>query len=435
MGGNLSEISETQWDFLPPDMPLIDFPQIAPIPMFIFYLWGVWSVFWLAGLILFAFRLFQGDTNIKMRSPTLVILSSFGAEMAFSCTAWDVALTRARYPCFLDFYYLLAFLPLYFLPFVLRFVRYLLTMRRLTQWEHEERKVALRADSEFWLCESSYVSILGVIMTIILAAGVSFQFTTLSNWVNAYGCELKKVTSIFLIVFIVVCVAFLVGSWFLMAKRSAIFPDRYHLKTELVSCFFIWFLALVPYVFLYMLWPSASDYLGLLMFVFIAAGYFSSVIWPVILSFRALPADVTNAEVLQSMNDILRDPEGMAIVQKVAQLHHGHEMCELAAAILDYQIRKDAELPARAQFIFDTFIKADSPRQANLPGGMVAEIKDRIESRQFTSDLFQRAYQEMCKLLQQNFLKEVKSTPEFEDLLKKKQQTQGEEVGRKLLEA
>jgi hypothetical protein len=433
MGGSesLVVIGQNQWDFLPPDVPLIDFPQISSIPMFIFSLWVVWTIFWLAGIILFLVRLYQGDGNIKMRSPTLIILSAIGAEMAFSCTAWDVALTRARYPCFLDFYYIIAFLPLYFLPFVLRFLRYLIVMRRSTQWEKQKAPNT----AEFWTRESTYVSILGLIMTLILATGVSIQFTHLGTWVNAYGCELKAVTSIFLIAFLAICFVFVLGGWFLIDRFSDIFPDRYHLKTEMVSCFTVWLVALLPYIIIYRVYPPASDYLGLLMFLFIATGYFSSVAWPIMISFKALPASVTGSAILQTIDELLRDDEAVLLVEKVAQLHQGQEMCEFAKAILEYRkIQQDDQMKARANEIFDTYCRSGAPRQCNLPGGMVQQISDNIGNA--TSDLFQRAYQEMCKLLQQNFLREVKLMPEYAALLESREKAQERaQGGQRALEA
>jgi hypothetical protein len=173
-----------QWDFLCPDSPTINFSTTPSVPYFIFYLWGVWTVFWVVGLIVFIVRLRTDDSNIKMRSPTLVVLSAFGAELCFSCTAWEYAVTQKHFPCFLDLYYILLGLPLYFVPFVLRFLRYIITMSKLVSVEQSADKSGTLRDTDFWLRETSYVSILGLVIAVCLSIANTFQLLILQPWVR-----------------------------------------------------------------------------------------------------------------------------------------------------------------------------------------------------------------------------------------------------------
>jgi hypothetical protein len=415
--------SRNQWDFLAPDGIVVDFSNTASVPYFIFYLWGVWTAFWLAGLIVFIVRLRTDDSNIKMRSPTLVVLSAFGAELCFSCTAWDIAVTRARFPCFLDLYYILLGLPLYFVPFILRFVRYIVTMSKLEKIAQSADKTETLRDTDFWLRESSYVSILGLVITFCLTFANVVQHYSLSGWVNAYGCELKNYTQIVLILLLVSCfVGVSVGFVFLRKL-----PDPYNLKTELVLCFIVWMLTLVPYLVLYLAVPTAADYLGLLMFAFIAAGYYSSVIWPVYLSYKCPPAETTG-EILSTVEDMLMDPEGFELIRKVAQAHFGTEMCECARAILRYRmIENEEQMRQEAEVLFETYVRAGAPKQCNFPGPLVQAIQDR-KNRAATSDLFNRAYQELVKLIDTNYFREVKKMPDYTQLVNERQAKQERNV-------
>jgi hypothetical protein len=419
--------SVDQWDFLAPDGSTIDFSQTSSVPYFIFYLWGVWSAFWLAGLIVFIIRLRTDDSNIKMRSPMLVVLSAFGAELCFSCTAWAIAVTRQRFPCFLDLYYILLGLPLYFVPFILRFLRYIITMSKLVHIEQSEDKSATLRDTDFWLRESSYVSILGVVIAICLSIANSMQLLLLDGWVNAYGCELKDYTKVVLIILLVICfIGVAIGLFFM---RNL--PDPYDLKKELVSCFVVWLIALVPYLVCYIK-GYANEYIGLLMFVFIAAGYFSSVIWPIYLSYKCPPAETTG-EILSTVEDVLMDNDGYELMKRVAQAHFGTEMCECAREILKYRkIEDEGQMRTAAEALWAMYIKPGSPKQCNLPGPLVVAIEER-KNKAATSDLFNRAYQELVKLLSTNYFREVQKMPEYTQLIAQRQQEQEQKSKRRAL--
>ncbi len=129
-----------QWDFLP-ELTVDMKSHISSFANFIFYLWVIWTVFWLCSIILFFFRWHTSQNMIIMRSPVLSTLASFGAEIAYSFNTIKLSVTsEERFPCFLDLNYVFTFLPLYFIPFVLRFARYIFTMLQLKKWQEGKIK-------------------------------------------------------------------------------------------------------------------------------------------------------------------------------------------------------------------------------------------------------------------------------------------------------
>ncbi|OHT11450.1 regulator of G protein [Tritrichomonas foetus] len=408
------DISDTQWDFLPPNSKVIDVQEIGPFAYFIFYLWAVWSFVWLAGSILFIIRLSTGDTNIRMRSPTLVLLSAFGAEMAFSCTAWDIAVTRSRFPCCLDLYYILLFLPLYFVPFVLRFAKYIFTMIQLEKWQ---KGLIKDVHNHPFVKESTYVTILGFVITILLLIANLFQWQLLPDWVNAYGCQLRDYTFIILVILVSICFLLFVVGFFIMAK----IPDPYKIKSELISCSIVWICCLVPYLVFYKL-NKYSNILVTLMFIFIVAGYFTSVLWPIYLSFKHPPEEESNDNILVTFDQMVLDPDAYKIIEQIAAIKVFAEVPPFCRAVLKYRrLENPEQLKAKAQQIFDMFIKPGSPQQNNFPASMVRDIEERLQFP--TNDLFNRVYQEATKLfVTGNFLREVRNKPEFIELVNRKKE-------------
>ena len=83
-----------------------------------------------------------------------------------------------------------------------------------------------------------------------------------------------------------------------------------------------------------------------------------------------------------------------------------------------------------ARRIYDTYVVERAPRQCNFGGSIVEAIYDRLDRP--TSDLYNRAYQELSKLLQtNNFFKEAQRSPEYLQLVKRKEETLKQDEKRK----
>ena len=406
------DISDTQWDFLPPNSKVIDVSEIGNFSYFVVYLWAVWSFVWLAGSILFIIRLSTGNTDIRMRSPWLVLLSAFGAEMAFSCTAWDIAVTRARFPCCLDLYYILIFLPLYFIPFVLRFAKYIFTMLQIERWKAGQIK---DIHHHILVKESTYITILGYIISLLLFIANMFQWQLLPDWVNAYGCQLRDYTFIILMILVSICFVLFIVGFFIMRK----IPDPYKIKSELILNSIVWMICLIPYLVLYKL-NSNSNALVTLMFLFIVAGYFTSVLWPIYLSFKHPPEDDSNEEILATFDQMLVDEECYKIIAQIAAIKSIEEVPPFCKDVLEYR-KLDNPRPQDAQRIFDEYIKPGAPHQNNFPAPMVSALQQRLQHP--TSDLFNGVFQEAKKLLKTgNFLQEIKNKPEYIELVNRRKE-------------
>jgi hypothetical protein len=194
------------------------------------------------------------------------------------------------------------------------------------------------------------------------------------------------------------------------------------MKKELLFCFIVWLIALVPYLVCYAS-SVAVDFLGLFLFAFIAAGFFSSVIWPIYLSYKCPPVETTG-EILSTVEDLLMDPDGFELIRKVALAHYGVEMCLCARAILQYRRIEDEDvMRAEAHKIYAEYVKKEAPHQCNFSGPLVNAIQERLE-KGATSDLFNRAYQELVKLIGTNYFRDVQKMTEYSDLIKKRQAEQ-----------
>ena len=414
MGINL-KIANSQWNFIPKSTKLFNLEGIEVMPMFYLYLFCTWTVFWFICLIWFFFL--RKQTAMQMRSPTLVILSAVGAELTLLCTTLDIFFTHEHYPCLLDIWYILVFFPLYFLPFVLRFLRYF-----FTQWEMKKYKEKKIADprSSVWVLESTWVVVLSFLMTGLMLSGVIIQFVPpINTWCTTFGCEITPITSSVLIVFLVICLI-IVGLGLIFMRRI---EDPYHIKSELVTCFITWFVTLIPYVLLYWFDPEERSNTTALMFVFIASGFFTSVVRPIFLSYSRPPEPQVPEKILDTLEQLILDPEGYKLVEQIALEKMASENPPFIKEILEFKKLNDQNaIENRAREIYNEFIVEGSPRQINISNSYVKDITQKINNN-ITSDIFNIAYREVMKLLKTNsFLPEIKKLPAYTELVMKREE-------------
>ena len=405
------EIAETQWNFIPPYINLLDWSKIDMMPLFYLYFYVTWSIVWLIGMIIFFYRI--NETQVQMRSPILVTLSSIGAQLTLTCTTLDTLLTHEHYPCFLDLWYILSFFPLYFIPFVLRFMRYFITMKKLEDWQKGKIK---DPRSSIWISEKPWINILGYLLSITMGGAVYFQFTYCSEWVSAYGCSLTNITFYILISIFSICLILVFAGLIYMKS----IPDPYFLKSELVTCFTLWILTLGPYIIFYKQSPETRDKISYLMYFFIIGGYFTSVLWPIYLTYKHPPEQSTPEKILDSVEQITLDQEGYKLIEQVAHQYHASEMPPLLREILMFKELSDQrEIVNRSNYIYNEFIKNGAKRQNNFSAIMVNDIESRLSNP--TNDIFNGPYREILKLFKTNFLRAVKNLPAYTELVKKRE--------------
>lgn len=390
---------------------------ISSVSVLAFYLWIVWTVFWCCSMVVFFFRWRTGQNMIIMRSPVLSTLASFGAEIAYSFHTIKMRFTAERFPCFLDLNYVFTFLPLYFVPFVLRFARYLFTMVQLNRW----KKGKVRdIKSNIWIKEGTYVGFLGILISVCMGIGSLFQGTKYSGLVNSYGCSFNQLLMIFLIVLVSICAVFIVLGFIFMKNM----PDPYGIKGELVVNFTIWLITLVPYLVMYnMKFNEKETVLAILMLCFIVSGQFSSIIYPIYKSFKKPPEQSSSNTVLETIEEILMDEEAYVLLCEVMNLYEAGELPLLAKEILKYRVLEDKEMiKSQALYIYETYVKEGSKYQNNFSQDMVMEIESKLQEP--TSDVFNKAYQQVTKLIKTTTkqLSELKMKPEFKELVEKRKE-------------
>lgn len=288
-------------------------------------------------------------------------------------------------------------------------------MRELKRWQ--ENKIS-DPRASIWVMESTWVSILGIVISLTMLSAAILQHTILSDYMTTFGCKIQEITSVILLVLFGLCLI-IVGVGLFFMKH---FPDPYHIKYELITCFVTWILTLGPYLALSMT-NSEQFYSNCCMFAFIISGYFTSVVTSIALTYRAPPEPQTPEKILDTPEQIIMDPEGYELVMQVLIQKSAQEMPPFLKAVLEFKEINDQNTQlkkVKSQEIYVKHISKDAPLQVNISAAMRNDIESRMDNP--TTDMFNNAYREVLKLVRTNFLKEIKNLPAYQALVQKREE-------------
>lgn len=404
-------ISEDQWAFIPADEP-VDLLRYLPVGVqFYFYIFVIWSVCWFACIIWYCVRI--QSSSIQIRSPILTLLSSFGAEITLCYNLLLTVFTNKHFPYFILMWCQLIFFQLMYIPCFLKYMRYYYSMYQMEKW-----KDGLVADpkSSVLIMEWYWIAVLGVILSILSAVGIVYQFYTAKSFMSSYGCRLEIIT---LIPIIIVYSAFLIAGIFLLCIGKKI-SDPYRIKTEFITTFIFYVITLLPEIIISGINVNyVASYIGFLL-VFALVSQIMNLVRPIHLSYLRPPQKNSRNRILDTIDEIILDPETYPLVEQIGIEHESSECVPFIREILKYRlINNQVELERQAKYIFEEYVKPDSPHQNNLPHTMVKDIESRINDP--TSDLFNGPYREIMKLLKTNFLPEIKLLPEYAKILRERE--------------
>ncbi|EAY22285.1 hypothetical protein TVAG_094600 [Trichomonas vaginalis G3] len=402
-----TSVLENPWTFIPADESINKLSDLSVIHQFYFYIFIIWSVGWFVTLIWYCFRIV--NSNIQIRSPILTIICSVGSELTLLYNIILTIFTNQHFPCFILMWCQLLLFQLMYIPHFLKYMRYYFSMYQMERW-----KSGIVADpkSSILILEWYWIAILGIVLSALSAVGIVYQYRNLNAYMSSFGCHLEMKTLIPIVV--VYALFFIVGCF--LCYICAIVNDPYKIRVEFITTFVSYIIILLPVIIIS--GKNVEDvqiYVGLLL-LFVSITQIMNLIRPIHLSYVRPPQKNSRNKILDTIDDIILDPETYPLVEQIGIEHESSECVPFIREILRYRlITNQADLERQARYIFDEYIRPDSPHQNNLPHTMVKDIEARIQDP--TSDLFNGPYREIMKLLKTNFLPEIKLLPEYSRIL------------------
>ena len=402
----MPRIGAEQWNFIPDDEVLVDISKLNIARKFYFFIFVFWTIAWLVGVIWYICKI--NRLQIQIRSPILTLLSVFGSEIALLFITLQSILGESHFPCFLDVWCYLIFFPMAIIPYFLKFSRYYINMFQLEKWKNREIK---DPKESIWVTELPWIGIFFVILSIFAIISVVFQFTILSDFITSYGCALH---SILFWPLLVGLVGILILSGFLF-YTIVVLPDPYSLKNEALTTFVLLLITICPYFILELTSAQQVHDYDFIILIFVIGTTTTNLLRPLYLSYKRPPQN-KSGKVLESLEDILKDKETYELLEKIAISHDAYECLPFYSEMVEFREITDPQLLAeKANHIYNEYIRPGAPHWNNLDHRKVKDIEQRLS--QPTSDMFNATYREILKLLQTNFMPELKVMPDYERIL------------------
>eukprot|EP00808_Paulinella_micropora_P013463 g5820.t1 len=119
------------------------------------------------------------------------------------------------------------------------------------------------------------------------------------------------------------------------------------------------------------------------------------------------------------LGPVLLHPEGLALFRKFVEAEYSAENLRFHEAVLKYTALTDeAEMQTMAKDLLDRFIRDDGQETVNILARIREKTIKTFESGPARRDLFNRASEEVMKLMDQDSFKRFKHTEDFQALLK-----------------
>ena len=177
----------------------------------------------------------------------------------------------------------------------------------------------------------------------------------------------------------------------------------------------------MPFLVMIYIEVETQTHVDFLMFIYVFLTHIVNVIRPIHISYKRPPQSKHATKILDTIEEIVLDAETYSLVQQVTMQHEASECVPFLKAILDFrQITDQKQLDTKALAIYDEFIKQGAVHQNNLHYTMVRDIERSLQ--QITSDLFNGPYREIMKLLKTNYLPEVKMLPEYQRIVREREE-------------
>lgn len=422
----------------------------SPVALLFLSIWITWIPYFIFCCVLFFNKENKKSHYIKNRAPYLITSSAFGQLLMMTILSWKVVVPPEKFSNFCDHWLLFLFIPLHFLPYPIRAVRFIFQYYLVknpipkfsTKSEYLEFKENIKWNQNKWhwirvkypqlVTEKAFLIYNWVIMGIIFIIGLVYNVFNEGNYPDKLGgnvTDLSFAVNTGLLVFVLILIG--IALW-----KLRIIDDDLAIKTELIWISVIWIVFLGPYIGIGW-WnyhnPSVPYYVSPIFGIIACiASFFVSFGMPIHLAMvKPKEGALFKLKILENIDDLLADPEASQIFEKFLEkrvvlenYHFIRDVEEYKQLHSLYEQRKIESDPIKLRVrlvnfylgICSRFIVSDAPELLNLKddvsnailGGYKSDDPDTLPA----SNIFDEAVEEVKKLLKNDCLGEFNETPE-----------------------
>jgi hypothetical protein len=381
--------------------------------------WIMWTLYFIYNMILF----FKNRDNfvIKSRAPWLIFCSALGQWLMTTSQTWKIVVLPKNFPNFIDHWFIWFMMPLHFLPYPIRALRFLivyhLAKTKSIDEDSENEEVVEKSfcslnlfrKHQFLTTDKAFIIFNWLIMAVFIGIALVRQFTVEQNKVGLFGGGTTSYTYISITALLIIVEIFL---WLTIYYLKDI-HDELMVNKELIAIGILWLVGIIPYIIFG--WISLDNdniskrIAPIINILVCIISFLISFGMPVHLAVIKPKQISFGTEILDKIDNLLEDKEASRLIYEYMEKRLCTENYMFVRAVQRYmKITDPDQLQREYDAIVSEYIRSDSASRVNIPDSQVKSILNSTEKPHAQS--FNAPYNEVRKIMQQNVLPDFKTT-------------------------
>ena len=408
--------------FFPEDLDMKYQLMEDPLSLLFLFMWIGWTIY-----VFFTFFFFfkrRRSIFIYARSTYLIFFSAIGQYLMMSLYSLKMVIGPKNFPNLLDVVILWFAMPLHFLPYPLRCLRYIM-LYKLGQYDGQtahnktskvlnffKRRPRFKTDSAFcillWTLISSFVGF-GLFRALNKRFG---------NWPGNYGTGTTYVYYFASITMFTVVSIILYIATFFMRKIQ----NNFKITCEFISIAIIWIVFIMPYSILGILDARNNQVpitiLGIFECIISFLVSFGVPIQQAYIDKKKRTVDnkpSSRKNIFNNIDELLKDEKASAIVYNEAVKSFCHESFLFLKLVNEYKNNTSKKL---FDIIMNKFVKQGSSFQVNTSHDIYKHMMQHINDANPESNVFDKIENDIAKIFRGNVLFHVSSSKQGKQYLK-----------------
>ena len=219
--------------------------------LFFLTLWILWTCFSIFNFYLFFKN--KGSIYIRHRDPWLILCSALGQYAMMTSLTWKIVLLPINFPNMVDLWFLWGFIPLHFLPYPVRSMRFIIQyaykkyqLKKMKTKNAETKNpfFDFLQNHPFLLQDKAYFILNWILMAVAIIWGITRNIKYPINHPGKYGAENTKT-------YYISCTVLLIGASFFLwlaiyfQKKTG---EQLFVTPELITIGVLWLIFISLYI-------------------------------------------------------------------------------------------------------------------------------------------------------------------------------------------